>query len=56
MIETSAGNGGRFYDGEYAALGCRILSTAQEVYDSDNVIIKIREPQIHPVTNKHEIG
>jgi NAD(P) transhydrogenase alpha subunit len=55
VMETSAGDGGGFYDGEYAKMGCQILSTAQEVYDSVDVVIKIREPEMHPVTGKHEI-
>lgn len=55
VMETAAGDGGGFYDGEYAKMGCQILSNAQEVYDSVDVIIKIREPEIHPITGKHEI-
>ena len=55
VIESGAGNGGGFYDGEYARMGCTVLHTAQEVYDVAEVIIKIREPTMHPVTGKHEI-
>jgi NAD(P) transhydrogenase alpha subunit len=55
VVETSAGDGGGFYDAEYARMGCEILDTAQDVYDAADVIIKIREPEIHPVTMKHEI-
>lgn len=55
VVETTAGDGGGFYDGEYAKMGCQILGTAQEVYDAADVIIKIREPQLHPVTGQHEL-
>jgi NAD(P) transhydrogenase alpha subunit len=55
VLESSCGDGGGFYDGEYAKMGCQILSSAQEVYNSVDVVIKIREPETHPVTLKHEI-
>eukprot|EP00980_Cylindrotheca_fusiformis_P017492 scaffold5490_cov125-Cylindrotheca_fusiformis.AAC.9 len=55
VMETSAGDGGGFHDGEYASMGCKILNDVQEVYDSVDVLIKIREPQVHPATGKHEI-
>lgn len=55
VVETSAGDGGGFYDSEYTRMGCQILPTAQEVYNAVDVIVKIREPEMHPVTGKHEI-
>jgi NAD(P) transhydrogenase len=55
VVESSAGDGGGFYDAEYTMVGCDILKTAQQVYDAADVIIKIREPQMHPITGKHEI-
>ncbi|KAG7374615.1 NADP transhydrogenase subunit alpha [Nitzschia inconspicua] len=55
VVESSAGDGGGFYDAEYISMGCDILGTAQQVYDVVDVIVKIREPEIHPVTKKHEI-
>jgi len=55
FVESSAGNGGGFYDTEYTMMGCQVLGSAQEVYDMVDVIIKIREPEIHPVTRMHEI-
>lgn len=55
VVETTAGEGGGFFDGEYAKMGCDILNSAQEVYDTVDVLIKIREPEIHPMTKKHEI-
>jgi NAD(P) transhydrogenase alpha subunit len=56
VVESSAGDGGGFYDAAYTRMGCEILSSAQEVYDSADVIIKIREPEVHSVTKKHEIN
>ena len=55
VVESGSGKGGGFYDGHYAKMGCNILSTAQEVYDSVDVVFKIREPDVHPVTGIHEI-
>jgi len=55
VVESAAGDGGGFYDSEYTRMGCEILKTAQEVYDTVDVVIKIREPEVHPVTGKHEI-
>jgi NAD(P) transhydrogenase len=54
-VESSAGNGGGFYDTEYTMMGCQVLRSAQEVYDMVDVIVKIREPDIHTVTGMHEI-
>ena len=54
-VESSAGNGGGFYDTEYTMMGCQVLGTAQEVYDIVDVIVKVREPDMHPVTRVHEI-
>ena len=56
FVESSAGNGGGFYDTEYTMMGCQVLGSAQEVYDMVDVIVKIREPEIHPVTRMHEIN
>lgn len=55
ILETTAGEGGGFTDDQYTMVGCEILGSAQEVFDSVDVIIKIREPTEHPVTGKHEI-
>ena len=55
IIEKNAGEGGGFSDADYVRMGCEILNSAQEVYDAADVIVKIREPDVHPVTEKHEI-
>ncbi|KAL3919475.1 MAG: hypothetical protein SGILL_003735, partial [Bacillariaceae sp.] len=55
VVESSAGDGGGFYDSEYVRMGCEILNSAKAVYDCVDVVIKIREPEVHPVTKKHEI-
>ena len=54
LIETKAG-GQVFSDGEFTRMGVKVLGSAQAVYDECDVLVKIREPQMHPVTGKHEI-
>ena len=55
VVETNAGAGGGFYDDAYNRVGCEILPSAQEVYNSVDVVIKVREPVVHPITGIHEI-
>jgi NAD(P) transhydrogenase alpha subunit len=55
IVESGAGIGGGFSDEAFTLMGCDVLPTAQEVYDACSVLVKIREPQIHPVTGIHEI-
>jgi H+-translocating NAD(P) transhydrogenase subunit alpha len=55
LVETSAGDGGDFYDSQYEVAGAKVLATAQDVFNEADIIVKIREPTDHPVTGKHEI-
>ncbi len=45
MVETTAGVGSGFSDADYTAAGAQILSTAQEVFASADMIVKVKEPQ-----------
>lgn len=45
LIEKEAGLGSGFSDEEYAEAGARVLETAQEVWESSEMIIKVKEPQ-----------
>lgn len=54
-VESQAGKAGDFYDTTYENAGGIILGTAQDVFNTANVIIKIREPGMNTVTGKHEI-
>jgi alanine dehydrogenase len=45
MVETAAGVGSGFCDADYTAAGAQILSTAQEVFASADMIVKVKEPQ-----------
>jgi Alanine dehydrogenase/PNT, N-terminal domain/NAD(P) transhydrogenase beta subunit len=54
-VESGAGAAGCFSDSMYEAAGAKMLRTGQEVCDSVQIIVKIREPMVHPQTEKHEI-
>ena len=44
-IETNAGAGAGFTDEDYTAVGAKIVGTAKEVFDSADMIVKVKEPQ-----------
>ena len=44
-VETNAGEGAGFSDEEYVQAGAVILSTAKEVFDKADMIIKVKEPE-----------
>ena len=43
-IESGAGEGSGFSDDEYMEVGARILSSAKEVFDVAEMIVKVKEP------------
>lgn len=43
-VQTKAGDGSGFSDEEYKGAGAKILSTAKEVFDIAEMIIKVKEP------------
>ncbi|MGB3315075.1 MAG: alanine dehydrogenase [Albidovulum sp.] len=45
VIETNAGAGAGFADTDYTAVGAKILGTAKEVFDTADMIVKVKEPQ-----------
>ncbi len=44
-IQSDAGKGSGFSDSDYKSVGAKILSTIEEVYNSSNLIVKVKEPQ-----------
>ena len=44
LIQQDAGFGSGFSNEEYVQVGCKILSTIQEVYAKSEMIIKVKEP------------
>ncbi|MBK2124397.1 alanine dehydrogenase [Fangia hongkongensis] len=45
IVETKAGDGIGFSDKEYTQVGAKIASTAKEVFDNAQMIVKVKEPQ-----------
>ena len=45
FVETKAGSGIDFDDDDYRRVGAVILDTAQEVFDTAEMIVKVKEPQ-----------
>ena len=50
LVETGAGEGAGFSDADYVAAGAHILATAEEVFATAEMIVKVKEPQ--PVERK----
>ena len=44
-VETGAGVGAGFADEEYVSAGATILATAKEVFDTCDMIVKVKEPE-----------
>jgi alanine dehydrogenase len=44
FVEQNAGMGSGFTDEDYVLAGATILETAQEVWESSNMIVKVKEP------------
>jgi len=45
VVETGAGLGSGFPDEDYVAVGARIAQTAAEVFETADLIVKVKEPQ-----------
>lgn len=44
FVERQAGAGAGFSDDEYAALGARLVNTADELFDAVELVVKVKEP------------
>ena len=53
-IEKSAGTGSGFTDEEYTQAGAKILDTAKEVWDTSEMMIKVKEPLKEEYSLFHE--
>ena len=45
IIETNAGLGAGFNDSDYTAIGAGIVDTAEEVFATAEMVVKVKEPQ-----------
>ena len=55
FVEQGAGDSSDFYDSYYEKAGATILTSAVDVMNQCDVLVKIREPTVHPETGKHEL-
>lgn len=55
LVQSTAGVGAGFDDSDYEKAGATVLASVEEVMDQCDVLVKIREPTIHPKTWKHEL-
>ncbi len=49
FVETHAGMGIDFADSAYTAVGAQIMATPQEVFAAAEMVIKVKEPQLHEI-------
>ena len=56
-VETGAGAGSAFGDSDYAKAGATLLATAEEVWASADMIVKVKEPlaQEYPLMREHQL-
>ena len=45
IVETNCGAGINYTDADYEAAGAKIITTAKEIFDAADMIIKVKEPQ-----------
>ncbi len=55
VVQSCAGTGSGFSDEEYVKAGARILETAEEVWKSADMIVKVKEP-VHDELNLMKTG
>lgn len=53
-VETGAGGKAFFADEEYAAAGAKIVKSAEELFNSAEVILKVQPPGFNNSLNRHE--
>jgi H+-translocating NAD(P) transhydrogenase subunit alpha len=54
IVESGAGAAAGYEDAAYAEAGARIVASAEEVWREADVITKVRSPEAHPETGRHE--
>ena len=47
VVETNAGLGIGMFDADYEKAGATVLGTAEEVFAAADLIVKVKEPQLH---------
>ena len=53
-IERGAGVNAEFTDEEYAEAGATFVDDPTEIWSSSDIVLKVREPEMHPDLGRHE--
>jgi NAD(P) transhydrogenase subunit alpha len=54
LVESQAGATASFSDEAYKAVGCNVLPDARSLWQTADIVLKVRAPQWHPELNGHE--
>lgn len=55
LVEHKAGEGSFYFDEDYKAAGAQIITSAEELFQKAELILKVKEPQFNTTYNKHEV-
>ena len=55
VVETGAGEGSFISDDDFVKVGAKILATAEEVFSTSDVILKVQKPFMNAGAKKHEV-
>ncbi|MCB9566116.1 MAG: Re/Si-specific NAD(P)(+) transhydrogenase subunit alpha [Myxococcales bacterium] len=54
QVESGAGAAANFSDDAYREAGCTVIADVRQLYQSSDIILKVREPEDHPAQRCHE--
>ncbi len=54
LVESQAGAAASFSDEAYESVGCRVLPDARSLWQTADIVLKVRAPQWHPELDCHE--
>lgn len=55
LVEKGAGEGSYYLDSQYVAAGAKIVDDCEKLFESCDVILKVKEPLFNEKKQKHEI-
>jgi NAD(P) transhydrogenase subunit alpha len=55
LVEKSAGEGAYYHDEQYALAGAQMVDGPTKIYETADVVLKVKEPQFNHTLNKHEV-
>lgn len=55
LVEHKAGEGSFYFDEDYRAAGAQIITSAEELFNRAELILKVKEPQFNTTHGKHEV-